>query len=306
LKATTRAHLSVFVVNLIYAANFSIAKLVMPEYVKPFAFIVLRVVPATILFFIISWMLPKERVRKEDKYFMVLGALFGVAVNQLLFFKGLSLTSPINGALIMTTNPVLVLMMAAFFLKEHISWNKILGIALGIAGAFILILLGSSFHIKGGNTEGDIYVFLNSVSFAYFIVMAKPLMCRYHPITIMKWIFFFGSLMVFPFGYPELKQVEWSAIPLKIWLCIAFVVFFVTFIAYLMNVFALKELSPSQVSIYIYLQPVFATLISMMIGEGKPGWLHLISAVMIFVGVYLVSRQKIEGVNRRKQNEQVE
>ncbi|MBS1764509.1 MAG: DMT family transporter [Bacteroidetes bacterium] len=199
MKATTRAHVSVFIVNLIYAANFSIAKLVMPEYIKPFAFIVLRVVPATMMFFIISWILPAERIKKKDRNFMLLGGLFGVAVNQLLFFKGLSLTSPINGALIMTTNPVLVLMMAAFFLKERISWNKISGIALGIAGALMLIMLGSRFNIKGGNTEGDLYVFLNSLSFAYFIVMVKPLMLRYHPVTIMKWVFFFGSLMVLRF-----------------------------------------------------------------------------------------------------------
>ncbi len=297
MKATTRAHLSVLTVNLIYAANFSIAKQVMPEYIKPFGFIVLRVLPATVLFFLASLLIPQERIHQKDKWRLVACALFGITINQLLFFKGLSLTSPINGALIMTTNPVLVLMMAALILREKISWNKIVGIALGISGALLLIVLGSRFAIKGGNTEGDTYIFLNSLSFAIFIIMVKPLMLRYHVVTVMKWVFLFGSLMVIPFGYHDVTLIKWSQLTSHLWLCIFFVVIVVTFIAYLMNVMALRELSPSVVSTYIYFQPVFATLIATLIGQATPGILHLVSAVMIFSGVYLVSKQQVAGIN---------
>lgn len=297
MKATTRAHLSVLFVNLLYAANFSIAKQVMPEFIKPFGFIVIRVIPATVLFFLAAFLIPSEKIKKKDRNTILLCALFGVAINQLLFFKGLSLTSPINGALIMTTNPVLVLLMAALILKEPVGWIKYIGITLGIAGAMLLILLGKNFNLQGGNTEGDLYIFLNSVSFAIFIILVKPLMLHYHPITVMKWTFFFGALMVLPFGYNEVTAVVWSSLTFNLWLCILFVVVAVTFVAYLMNVFALRHLSPSVVSIYIYFQPVFATLISMALGEASPGWLHLASAVLIFTGVYLVSKQKIEGIN---------
>jgi drug/metabolite transporter (DMT)-like permease len=297
LKATTRAHLSVLFVNLLYAANFSIAKQVMPEFIKPFGFIVIRVIPATVLFFLAAFLIPSEKIKKKDRNTILLCALFGVAINQLLFFKGLSLTSPINGALIMTTNPVLVLLMAAIILKEPVGWIKYVGITIGIAGAMLLILLGKNFNLQGGNTEGDLYIFLNSVSFAIFIILVKPLMLHYHPITVMKWTFFFGALMVLPFGYHEVTEVAWSTLSLNLWLCILFVVVAVTFVAYLMNVFALRHLSPSVVSIYIYFQPVFATLISIALGEASPGWLHLASAVLIFAGVYLVSKQKIAGLN---------
>jgi drug/metabolite transporter (DMT)-like permease len=297
LKATTRAHLSVLFVNLLYAANFSIAKQVMPEFIKPFGFIVIRVIPATVLFFLAALLIPTEKIKKKDRNTILLCALFGVAINQLLFFKGLSLTSPINGALIMTTNPVLVLLMAAIILKEPVGWIKYVGITIGIAGAMLLILLGKNFNLQGGNTEGDLYIFLNSVSFAIFIILVKPLMLHYHPISVMKWTFFFGTLMVLPFGYHEVTEVAWKTLSLNLWLCILFVVVAVTFVAYLMNVFALRHLSPSVVSIYIYFQPVFATLISMALGEARPGWLHLASAVLIFAGVYLVSKQKIAGIN---------
>jgi len=297
LKATTRAHLSVLFVNLLYAANFSIAKQVMPEFIKPFGFIVIRVIPATVLFFLAAFLIPSEKIKKKDRNTILLCALFGVAINQLLFFKGLSLTSPINGALIMTTNPVLVLLMAAIILKEPVGWIKYIGITLGIAGAMLLILLGKNFNLQGGNTEGDLYIFLNSVSFAIFIILVKPLMLHYHPITVMKWTFFFGALMVLPFGFNEVTAVAWSSLTFNLWLCILFVIVAVTFVAYLMNVFALRHLSPSVVSIYIYFQPVFATLISMALGEASPGWLHLASAVLIFTGVYLVSKQKIAGIN---------
>ena len=297
MKATTRAHLSVLFVNLLYAANFSIAKQVMPEFIKPFGFIVIRVIPATVLFFLAAFLIPSEKIKKKDRNTILLCALFGVAINQLLFFKGLSLTSPINGALIMTTNPVLVLLMAAIILKEPVGWIKYIGITLGIAGAMLLILLGKNFNLQGGNTEGDLYIFLNSVSFAIFIILVKPLMLHYHPITVMKWTFFFGALMVLPFGFNKVTAVAWSSLTFNLWLCILFVIVAVTFVAYLMNVFALRHLSPSVVSIYIYFQPVFATLISMALGEASPGWLHLASAVLIFTGVYLVSKQKIAGIN---------
>jgi len=270
----------------------------MPEHIKPMGFIVARVIPSAVLFFVVSWFLPKENIERKDKWTLVWCALFGVAINQMLFFKGLSLTYPINGALIMTTNPILVLLMAALLLKEKIGWNKVVGIILGITGAATLILFGKKFSIHDDSVLGDFCIFVNSLSFAIFMIMVKPLMMKYHPLTVTKWVFFFGSFMVLPFGYSDFMQIQWAEFTPKLWACFLFVIVAVTFFAYIMNIYALRELSPSVVSSYIYFQPLFATAISLIMLEGKPNVLQLIAAVLIFTGVYLVSGQKIKGLNK--------
>lgn len=263
----------------------------MPEFIKPFAIIILRVIPSAVIFFMISFLFKKEKILSKDKFKLILCALTGVVVNQLLFFKGLSLTTPVNGALIMTSNPVLVMLFAALILKEKITTSKITGIILGVTGAIGLILLGNKFTADNGSPLGDLLIFINSISFALFLIMAKPLFSRYHPLTITKWIFFFGSFMVLPFGINELEIIQWSTIPFKIWLCLLFVIIAVTLVAYLLNIFALRTLSPSVVSMYIYFQPVFATLIAVFMGFSKPTGIHFLAAVFIFTGVYLVSRK---------------
>ena len=285
-----KAHISVLTVNLIYGANYSITKQVMPAYIQPFGIIVIRVLPCALLFFLAGFLIKKEKILREDKIKLILCALFGVAINQMLFFKGLSLTVPINGALIMTTNPILVLLMGAIIIKERVSWTKVTGIIIGISGAISLIVYGKNFSLGVGSMTGDVLIFINSVSFAIFIIMVKPLMKKYHPITISKWIFFFGSFMILPFGYDEFAAVKWNSIPFTIWLCILFIVLGVTFIAYLMNIFALRTLSPTTVSSYIYFQPMFATIMSLIMGEGKPHLIHFVSSALIFTGVYLVSK----------------
>lgn len=264
----------------------------MPLFIQPYGFIVLRVLPSALFFFAVSYFVKKEKIQRKDLLRIFACAITGVAVNQLLFFKGLNLTVPINGALIMTTNPILVMMFAAIILKEKISWLKVAGIFSGITGAVVLILFGKQFSLSSAGTIGDFYIFLNSVSFALFMIIAKPLMKKYHPLTISKWMFFFGSFMVLPFGANDVMQIEWGEFTTSAWMALAFVVIGVTFIAYLLNIVALRELSPAVVSSYIYLQPVFAALFSMLFMEGKPNLLHLICALLIFTGVYLISKKE--------------
>ena len=293
MSAKLRAHLAALTVNLIYGANFSIAKQVMPEFIRPFGFIVLRVLPAALLFFLASLLVREKKIEAGDKWKLIACALFGVAINQLLFFKGLSLTHPINGALIMTTNPVLVLLLATIFLNEKISVNKIAGIVLALAGAATLILFGKKFAADDTTVLGDTLIFINSLSFAIFIIIVKPMMVKYHAITITKWVFVFGSFMVLPFGYNEFAAIAWHTFDYKIWLCVLFVVIGVTFVAYALNIYALRELNASTVSAYIYLQPVFTTIIAWMVLKATPNLLHGVAAALIFIGVYLVSKSKV-------------
>lgn len=285
-----QAHLALLIVNLLYGANYSIAKQVMPVYVQPFAFVLMRVGGAMVLFWIVSAIFIKEKVDKKDLPRMALLAVCGVACNQLLFLKGLSLTTPINASIIMISNPIVVLIIAAVVLKERISFGKIAGIALGVAGALIMLLYNKDFSFGSETIGGDVMILLNSISWACYVVLVKPLMKKYNTFTIVKWVFLFGFIYVLPFGYTEFTQINWLSMPAQVWRDVAFVVLGVTFVAYLLNTYALRALSPSVVSIYIYLQPFFATLIAIYFYQNDMLDLHKLTAgALIIFGVYLVS-----------------
>jgi drug/metabolite transporter (DMT)-like permease len=275
-SAPILAHLSVLSANLIYGANYSIAKQVMPEFIKPFGFIVIRVLVSAMLFWLIGLFIRDKKVDKADMPRLFFCGLFGVAINQLLFFKGLDLTTPINASLMMTTNPIMVLIAASLLIRERITGLKILGIIIGIAGASILLLWGKEFSFQNASVAGDICVLINSLSFGVFLIIVKPLMQKYNTLTVMKWVFLFGSILVLPFGYSEFNAT-------------AYVVIGVTSLAYILNVYALKNLSPSSVSVYIYLQPLFATLFAIMLGKDYLNSMHFVAAALIFTGVFLVT-----------------
>ena len=288
------AHISLFVANLIYAINYTFAKDVMPDFIQPSGFILLRVTGAVVLFSIFYFLFVHEKVEKKDIIRLAICGVFGVAINQLFFFEGLNLTTPINAAIIMTINPVLVIIMSALILFEKINIRKGIGIALGLVGASTLILNGGS---VSGNTNfmlGNMFVFINAASYGLYLVLVKPLMQKYHPITVMFYVFGFGLLYVLPFGYTELLAVDWVSFPTIIIWEVLFVVVCTTVIAYLLNSSALKLLNPSTVSIYIYLQPVLATLFAIFRGSDSLDEMKIIAAVIIFVGVYLVSVRSVK------------
>ena len=287
-----KAHIFILMANLIYAGNYSIAKTVMPEFIQAFAFIFIRVTVALTIFYIVSQFFIREKVEKRDIGRLALCGLFGVACNQLLFFKGLDLTFPINAALIMVTTPILVLVLSAIFLKEKINALKILGVILGISGVLLIILQrGEKVSFGSNSALGDLFIFLNATSYGLYLVLVKPLMSKYHPITIMKWIFFFGAFVVIPVGFNQFQAISWHTFTQGAWIGLGYVVLGTTILAYLFNAFGLKTVNPSVVSIYIYLQPLTAGLIAFLFGFGVFSWVHMIAAVLIFSGVYLVSKK---------------
>lgn len=279
-------------VSLIYAANFSIAKDVMPQYITPFAFILVRVLGAFVLFWMFSFLGPKEKIDMQDFPRIAAAALFGVAINQLAFFEGLSLTSPITASVLMVTTPILVLITAALLTKEKIKFKKVLGIVLGLSGTCILILYGKEISNSPRAAWGNFLVFINAASYAVYLIITKKLIAKYHAFTFVKWIYTFGLLMVIPFGYEEFTNINWIIIPVAIHIKIAFVVVFTTFLAYLINLMAMKELKPTTLSVFIYLQPLFATIIAVSFGKDQLSFVTLIAAILIFVGVFLVSHKK--------------
>lgn len=287
------AHVAMFLVALIYAANFSLAKMAMPQYVGAFGFILLRVSAAAALFFISSIFI-KEKVAKKDMGTLILTSIFGVALNMLTFFKGLELTTPINGSLIMLMTPILVLVFSFVVLKEKLNFLKIIGIVLGLGGALMLTLSNSNAASVYAPDPlwGNILVGINAASYGVYLIMVKPLAKKYHPITIMKWNFGIGLLFVFPFGIQQSLEVNWQTMPYNIILVIAFVLFFVTFVNYLLNAIALTMVSPAVVGAYIYLQPVLTALIAVIGGHDSLTLTITISSLLIFGGVYLVSFKK--------------
>lgn len=285
------AHLALFGANAIYGINYTFAKDVMPDYIQPFGFIVARVIGALALFWVTQQLFFREGIDKKDLPRLAACGLFGVALNQLTFFSGLNITTPINAAIIMTTNPILVLIAAAFFLQERITVQRILGIGLGLVGAFMIILFKGDFSIDTTTWTGDLLVFVNSMSYGIYLVMVKPLMKKYQPITVIKWVFSFGFIYVLPFGWTEFNEVEWSAFPTDIALKTAFVIVFTTFFAYLLNTVGLKKLSPSTVSTYIYSQPILAALFAISLGKDQLDVIKIIAATLIFSGVFIVSRK---------------
>ena len=266
----------------------------MPDFIAPSGFILLRVIGALLLFALSYFLFVKEKVERKDIFRLAICGVFGVAINQLLFFEGLNLTSPINAAIVMTVSPILVIFLSFLIIKETLTFRKGAGILLGLIGASILILKEGSIDFSSNYQTGNLFVFINASSYALYLVIVKPMIEKYNPITIMFYVFSFGLLYVIPFGFSNLADVKWAIIPSNIYWEIAFVVVCTTFIAYLLNSSALKQLSPTTVSIYIYLQPIFATLFAILWGVDGLDNQKIIAAILIFFGVYLVSVRSLK------------
>ena len=276
-------------VSIIYGVTFTIAKDVMPIYVMPYGFIVMRVGGSVVLFWLAWLFVPKEKIALADFPRIVAAAFFGVAFNMLTFFKGLSYTSPIMGAVLMVTTPIIVLVLSALLIKEKMKWRRIVGIILGLIGTVTLILYGKSMVNAPNAMLGNFLVFVNAVSYAFYLIIVKKLMDKYNAFTFVKWIYTFGFLMVLPFGYSEFDAINWSILPLDVLCKIGFVVVFSTFLTYLLNLVSMRELKPTTVAVFIYLQPLFATLFAVSLGKDDINIIKITSAVLIFLGVYLVT-----------------
>ncbi len=279
-------------VSLIYGLTFTIAKDVMPLYIAPFGFIVLRVGGAVTLFWLVGFWGPKEKIALEDFPRIIAAAAFGVAINMLAFFKGLSLTSPISAAVIMVTTPIIVLVFSSILLKEKMQQRKIVGILLGLLGTAFLILYGKSIGSATNARLGNFLVFINATTYGFYLIVVKKLMDKYNAFTFVKWIYTFGFLMVLPFGFNEFQAIPWHTIPPHLYWKIGFVVLFSTFFTYLLNLLSMRELKPTTIAVFIYLQPFFATIIAIGLGKDSLTWVKAISALLIFVGVYLVTQIK--------------
>lgn len=292
------ALIAAFLVQLLYGLNFTFAKdVIAGGYMRPFGFILIRVLGAAILFWSFFWIGPKEKIDTKDYFTFFIAAIFGVATNMLFFFKGLEYTTPIHASVIMITTPIIVLVLSAIYLKEKVTITKTFGVLLGFSGAIVLSVYGRS-NLDGDNVLlGNLFVFLNALSYSIYIIIIKKLTNKYHPITFIKWLFLFGFFMVLPFGYNELMATNISTFTPYIYFSIVFVIVGATFGTYLLNPLALRHLKASTVSTFIYIQPVIAGIFAIIMGSDSVTSVKLIASTLIFLGVYLVTKkpsQKLE------------
>lgn len=288
------AHLALVFANLFFAINLSAVKhLTNNELVKPFGLNVVRVGVSVILFWLLFLFKPVNiKIEKKDRLRLILCAVTGIAINQLFFLKGLSLTYPIHAALLLLITPILIVFIAAWILKERIGLFKISGLALGVAGAIVLILAKEAAGNADNIVFGDVLIIINAVSYTIYFILVKPLMLKYDPLVILRWIFTAGLILVLPFGWVEFTEIPWLQYSSIDFISMAMIVFTGTFLAYLFNLYGIRSLGASIAGFYIYTQPVFAALIAMLFLHEHLTSYKILAAVLIFSGVYLANRQQ--------------
>ncbi|HCO83982.1 MAG TPA: EamA family transporter [Arenibacter sp.] len=288
----TLAILAALGATTIYGINHTIAKGVMPTYVKPFGFIFLRLFGASLLFWGISFFGPKEKLERRDWGRLLVCAFFGMGINMLSFFKGLDLSTPINSAVLITITPILVVILSALFIKEKITLQRGIGVFMGLIGALALILFGAEIRQDATNIPlGNMLFIVNATSYGLYLILVKKLLEKYHPFTLMKWMFGIGFIITLPITYTEFKEIQWSHLPVEALGAIAFVIIGTTFLTYLFNVFALTQLKASTVGVFMYLQPLIGIIFAIVAGKDHLTLVKFLAIVLVLIGVYLVSKK---------------
>ena len=291
IRSVLAAHILLFIATCFSSINFTVAKIVMPQELSPNSIVLTRIVIATLFFFAFDFFSSTEKylIPLHDKVRLFLCGLFGVALNQLFLYKGLSITSPINSSLIMAIIPILILILSALFLNNTPTWKQYLGVAISAIGAYFLI---AHSHKAGSNSsfEGDLYIFLNACAFAVFMILAKPLLEKYHPLFVTKWIFAVAIVIVFPFTINDALSSDWANLSTEGWASYIYIILFATVFNYYISNASLQWISALTAGSYIYLQPFLASIFAIVIGKDTLSIEKIISGILILLGVLLTSR----------------
>jgi len=293
-KQNFRAHLAMLSATILFGANYWIAKGLMPDHLLPMQIIFLRVLGTLLIAWIIQLSFKELRVLKIDRADyprLIIISLLGVAINQMMFFTGLNHTTPVDAAIINSVNPILVLVFAAWILKERIGATRLTGILIGATGALMLILLGNPLSLKGGNLTGNIFVAGNTICWGLYLVIAKPLVVKYNPLLMMRWMFLIGLIGVIPFSMKEVMQINFSSFDSYTWFSLLYIIIGTTFMAYFFITYSLKRLSSPVVAYYTYLQPVLVAVIGIIVFAEKISLIKVVSALLVFAGIYFVTRK---------------
>ncbi len=299
-------HVAMLICNTIWGLMAPISKEALNYFsangINPLVLPSLRMIGATLCFWILSLFSPKETIAKEDRWLFVLAGLLSIAFNQNLFVCGIAFTSPVDASVITTTLPIITMILSAIVLKEPITHLKAWGVIIGMAGAILLILSnGHGLTLDRSHALGDVMCLCAQVSFACYLIFCKRIIGKYSPVTLMKWMFLTSSILVVPFTSQYIAEVDVVAVPLDVWLEIGFVVFFGTFVTFLIIPIGQRLLRPTIVSSYNYLQPVVSTIASLALGIATFGVAKGIAVALVFTGVILVTKSKKREASPKKE-----
>ena len=276
----------------IFGFTHTIAKELMPDVLSPNALLYCRVLGAAICFWVISLFFKNEKINFKDFKLIIMCAFFGMGLNMITALNGLYNSTPINSAIITTLAPIFIFIISVVLLNEKVTKIKYLGVFVGFIGTLTLILMNEKSIANAPNINlGNFYLFINSISYALYFVLVKPLTKKYNMITIMKWLFLVSIFINMPFGLIEFSEINWVKISGVSFLKIFYVVICTTFLVYLLNLYALKNLKASTVGMFIYLQPVIGILFAIYRGADKLTLADISSVLLVFTGVYLVSKK---------------
>lgn len=263
-----------------------------------------RVVGGALLFWLTSLMFKlfspgkyDEHVPTKDKFMFAGAGLLGLVFNQCCYTLGLSITSPANASIVTTSMPIFAMILSALILKEPLSGKKVSGVFIGCAGAITLILTSANATSdKEGNLWGDILCLCAQFSFALYLSLFNPLIRRYNVFTINKWMFLWASIIILPFsGYHVVNTIDWANVPVLTWLEAFYVVFFGTYVGYILTMIGQHSLRPTVVSVYNYVQPIVSVSVSLALGIAVLSWSHLAAIILVFSGVGLVIKSRAKG-----------
>lgn len=293
-KEKWQGHIAILVCNLIFGLNTPTAKTLVPLWISPTALTLLRMSFAAILFWLIASFFKKEKVKSKDLFTIFFGALFGLVGAQLSFAQALLYTSPVNISLIAAMTPVVVMLMAALWLKEPITLKKAAGVITGAAGALLIIFHSSPIQQGSDNMLGNLYSVINIITYGIYLIITRKVSSKYSAITLMKWMFLFSALISLPLGWHNLviAKVFSANTPIDVCWRLAYIVVLATGVAYFLVPMALKRIRPTTVSMYNNIQPILASSIAILIGQDFFSWDKPMAALLVFTGVYLVTQSK--------------
>ena len=283
--------LAATIATTIYGINHTVAKMVMPIYIGSLGLVFLRVLGATIIFWTISLFFKTKPIEKKDRLTILKCGLFGMSINIAAFIAGLDYSTPVNSSILIIISPIFVVILSFFIFKNKINFVKILGIILGFIGAMILILTADSNSSIGRNIPlGNFLFIVNCISYAYYLIIVKPMAEKYDLITLFKWLFLIGLIFNFPLGINQFLDVDWASLPLwEAVLTMVFVVVGTTCMTYFLNGYALSKITSTEVAVFMYLQPIIGILFAIFTKSDTITLIMFVASVLIFTGVYLTS-----------------
>ena len=292
MKEKTIGHLACFIAYAIFGINIIVCKdLTSSRLISPIALFGLRSLGAGLLFWLISCFLPKEKVDKKDFGKILMASLLGFFLTQVTFLMAIPDITPMDCSIVSSLSPIYTMFIAAYVLKEPITLRKAGGVAISFFGIIYLIM--NSVTGAGGTIEtswvGILLMIANSLSFSLYLGLFKPVITKYSVITFMKWIFLFATLFSFPWTVSELRTFDYSLLTSTYLSELAFLIICSTFITYFLIPLGQKRIRPTLVSMYSYVQPIIAIVISIWVGMDTLSWQKLLAAAMVFGGVVLVN-----------------